>query len=493
MDSYQIQIERLKILMTSAATDGGTSDDTESEYMQLKQSLLKHEKFKKYAPKFVFTCGTLKEFRREMQAHSQHYADRRKLIKDEFAPLIQSLYEPEVIIKDSVIGNLNEISKVQKNIIDTVTRQNILDSYIVTKISWCGNMEQTNFLGRLFDLSKLPSNDSRYHTAEEDIYKHTVLNQDWEDEWIFNDKRFDLLKVQDDVFLSFLCLTIHPIVRDNAEQVITLHEIYNNNILKHGFEIVPNGNIAGKSIFVSKEIKHTNQAITIIPENEKKLALIIGCSNYIYVENLTNPVNDANAMGTALQALGFETIKVLNPTQKELKISIDDFGEKLHKYKTALFYFAGHGIQVKGMNYLIPTDANLKNEKMVEYDCVEANRVLSLMEDSKSLVNIVILDACRNNPFERSLGRGGGMRGLATMDAPKGSLIAYSTSPGKTASDGHGENGLYTEALLTQITIKHRTITSLFQDVRKEVIEKSNNEQVPWESTSLTSDFYFNP
>jgi hypothetical protein len=493
MDNYQIEAERLKNLMTSAATDLNIQEEHELEYTQLRRFLLNQVGFKEIAPKFVMTCGTLKEFKREMQAVSQKYAERRKHIKDEFYPLINSIYETKEQIAIPSVPAIKEVTKEQKNKIELSTRQNILDAFIVTKIKWYGNMEQKHFLGRLFNLSKLPSNDERYKTADEDIYKHTVLNDDWKDEWVFTDARFNLLHTQDSIFLDFLCFTIHPTVRDSDEQIVILQDIYNNNISANGFEIVQRGQIAGKPIFSPQEIIHAIPATPIITDNEKKLALVIGCSNYGHVETLANPTNDANAMGEVLHSLGFEVIKVLNPTQKELKISIDDFGEKLHKYKTGLFYFAGHGIQVKGLNYLIPVDANLKNERMVEYDCVETTRVLSLMEGSKSLVNVVILDACRNNPFERSWGRNMGLRGLATMDAPKGSLIAYSTSPGKTASDGHGENGLYTEALLTHIGRKQTTITSMFQNVRNDVIKKSNDEQVPWESTSLTSDFFFNP
>ena len=175
-----------------------------------------------------------------------------------------------------------------------------------------------------------------------------------------------------------------------------------------------------------------------------------------------------------------------------MKIEIDNFGTELEKYDIGLFYFAGHGVQVNGLNYLIPIDANLKNERTVEYDCIRVDRVLSHMEASKNKVNLVVLDACRNNPFERSWGRDLAQRGLAVMEAPKGSLIAYSTSPGKTASDGEGKNGLYTGVLVSEINSVNVSITQLFQKVRKSVIEKSKDEQMPWESTSLTADFYFN-
>ncbi len=385
------------------------------------------------------------------------------------------------------------LSFYMDNIIDLSSRRNILDAFLVAKLAWYGNLDQVNFLGRLFDLSKINSNDPRYKTADEDIHKHTIMNDDWPDEWVFTDSRFNLLHVQDQIFLDFLCLTIHPTVRDNPEQIVTLLEIYNNNLAKFGFEIIEGGQIAGKPIYTVHKISKNIAPIKAKSEKESRLALVVGCSDYHFTGNLSNPINDANSVDLKLKTLGFEVIKLSNPTQKDLKISIDEFGDKLRGYNVGLFYFAGHGVQVKGLNYLIPVDANLKTEKMVEYDCVEANRVLSYIEDSKCEVAIMILDACRDNPFERSWSRGIGLRGLTTMNAPKGSLIAYSTSPGKTASDGSGLNGLYTEALLRHIDQKSITITTMFQKVRTDVIAKSNNEQIPWETTSLTADYYFNP
>ncbi|MFZ3136184.1 MAG: caspase family protein [Thermodesulfovibrionales bacterium] len=378
------------------------------------------------------------------------------------------------------------------NKIELSTRRNILDGFIVTRISWYGNLEQANFLGRLFDLSKLPSTDHRYKTADEDIWKHTVANNDWTDEWVFTDRRFNFLHIEDKLFLEFLCQTIHPTVRDNQDQVVTLLEIYNNNLSKNGYELFQSGDIAGRPIYEAREIKAVAMAAAK-PHKETKLALVIGCSEYNYAGVLANPLNDANSIEEKLQSLGFDVLKILNPNQKELKKIIDDFGDTLKGYDVGLFYFAGHGVQVKGMNYLIPVDANLKTERMVEYDCVEASRVLGYMEDSKALVNIVILDACRDNPFERSWGRGVSLRGLTTMNAPSGSLIAYSTSPGKTASDGDGVNGLYTHSLIEHIGSKQVTIMTMFQNVRKDVMTKSKNEQIPWESTSLTADYFFNP
>jgi len=381
---------------------------------------------------------------------------------------------------------------INKNKIELSTRRNILDGFMVTQISWYGNLEQSNFLGRLFDLSKLPSTDTRYKSADEDIWKHTVANNDWPDEWVFTDRRFNFLHVDDKLFLEFLSLTIHPTVRDSQEQVVTLLEIYNNNLSKNGFELYQVGEIAGKPVFGAREIKAT-EAAPVKSQKQTRLALVIGCSEYIHASVLANPLNDANSIEQKLKNLGFDVMKVLNPSQKELKSSIDEFGDKLKNYDNGLFYFAGHGVQVKGLNFLIPIDANLKTERMVEYDCVEASRVLAYMEESKSQVNIVILDACRDNPFERSWGRGISQRGLTTMSAPSGSLIAYSTSPGKTASDGDGSNGLYTHSLLEHIGSKQVTVMTMFQKVRNDVMVKSNKEQIPWEATSLTADYFFNP
>lgn len=223
----------------------------------------------------------------------------------------------------------------------------------------------------------------------------------------------------------------------------------------------------------------------------KRLALIVGCSTYEYATKLRNPNNDAQGMKAALEALHFDVEVLLDPTLKELKMAIDNFGERLKGADTGLFFFAGHGVQVSGINYLIPKDANLQSEQMVEYDCINVGRVLAHMEAAATNVNILILDACRNNPFERSWTRSINTRGLAAMDAPKGSLIAYATAPGTVASDGEGENGLYTEALLNNIKTPNATLNQLFQEVRKAVMKKSNDTQVPWEATSLTADFYF--
>ena len=226
---------------------------------------------------------------------------------------------------------------------------------------------------------------------------------------------------------------------------------------------------------------------------EKRLALVIGNADYLNSNTLQNPLNDAKAIASALKDVGFTVLLYLNSDQKTMKKAVDEFGEKLMEYTVGLFYYAGHGMQVKGNNYLIPVDAILKVEQDVEYDCVDAGRLLGKMEAAGTSTNIVILDACRDNPFARSWsGRSAGQEtGLAFMNAPSGSIVAYATSPGKTASDGTGKNGLYTEAFLQYIKVPGLSLLEFFQNVRGAVEKKSNKTQTPWEMTSLKGNFYF--
>ncbi len=232
-------------------------------------------------------------------------------------------------------------------------------------------------------------------------------------------------------------------------------------------------------------------AFDLPASQEKLLALLIGNSNYIHGGSLDNPVNDVRAMKKALEGLGFTVMKYENCSQKTMKRAMDKFGRKLKGRDVGLFFYAGHGIQVNGHNYLLPVDAKLDSENDAEYDCVRADRVLAKMETAGSRINIVILDACRDNPFERSWRRGNKGTGLAFMSAPSGSLIAYSTAPGKTALDGRGRNSPYTSALLQHIGSPNITVLQMFQRVRSTVMDKSGNQQTPWESTSMRGDFYF--
>ncbi|MFT5914669.1 MAG: hypothetical protein ACJAWV_003265 [Flammeovirgaceae bacterium] len=233
------------------------------------------------------------------------------------------------------------------------------------------------------------------------------------------------------------------------------------------------------------------EVVNPVAKGEKRLALVIGNGTYSNAGTLKNPTNDARSMKIALEKLGFKVLKYENCSQTTMKKAIDDFGRQLVGYDVGLFFYAGHGLQVDGSNYLVPTDAVIQNEDEVEYDCVRADRIMAKMEGAETKTNLVVLDACRNNPFERSWNRSGGGKGLAFMNAPVGSLIAYATSPGNTASDGSGSNGLYTESLLSELDKPNVNIMEMFQKVRGKVIEKSGGSQVPWESTSLRGNFYF--
>ncbi|MEM7651675.1 MAG: caspase family protein [Pseudomonadota bacterium] len=230
-------------------------------------------------------------------------------------------------------------------------------------------------------------------------------------------------------------------------------------------------------------------------QDQGRVALIIGNSNYTD-SPLKNPVNDAQLMAATLTDIGFDVTVLVDLDQGEMKRAIRDFGVRLQLAGgVGLFYFAGHGMQVEGRNYLIPVNAPITHEDDVDIEAVDANYVLAQMSKAgnseREGVNIVILDACRNNPFERSFRSGAG--GLAFMDAPSGTLIGYATSPGKVAADGEGENGLYTGALVEAMRVPGQSVESVFKAVRSKVQKKSDGKQVPWESTSLTNDFSFIP
>jgi TolA-binding protein len=221
----------------------------------------------------------------------------------------------------------------------------------------------------------------------------------------------------------------------------------------------------------------------------KRTALVIGNGAYSSAPPLKNPPNDARDMAATLRALGFDVTSGINVNQREMKRLIREFGQKLKAGGSGLFYYAGHGVQSKGRNYLIPVDANIQSEAEVEDSGVDAALVLNFMDDAQNGLNIVILDACRNNPFSRSFRSASS--GLAQVDAPTGTLIAYATAPGRVASDGTGQNGLYTSELLKQMQEPGLTATEMFMRVRAEVMKQTGSKQVPWEASSLVGSFYF--
>lgn len=221
---------------------------------------------------------------------------------------------------------------------------------------------------------------------------------------------------------------------------------------------------------------------------DQRTALVIGNSRYLDAP-LRNPANDAADMATALKKLGFSVTLAIDADQRTMKEAIRLFGQSLQRSDVGLFYFAGHGIQYDGCNYLIPVKAQVGSEADVGYEAVDAGRVLAQMERAGNPLNIIILDACRNNPFARSFRSS--TRGLAKMDAPVGSILAYATAPGSIAVDGSGRNGLYTGYLLEYMAVPDLEIGRLFREVRKAVVRASGKKQIPWKSSSLMGDFYF--
>lgn len=221
-----------------------------------------------------------------------------------------------------------------------------------------------------------------------------------------------------------------------------------------------------------------------------KNALVVGNSAY-KDSPLKNAENDAHLISTTLRELGFTVIEVLNANKETMSKAIRDFGQLLaNSPGVGLFYYAGHGLQSNGANYIVPINAKVEEEFEIEFECVKADRALSVMEYYKNPFNIIILDACRNNPF-RGFSRSTD-NGLATpSNPPTGSIIAFATQPGKTASDGVGKNGLYTEELVKAMKIPNLPIEEAFKKVRINVAKASGQSQVPQEWSSLMGNFSF--
>lgn len=224
----------------------------------------------------------------------------------------------------------------------------------------------------------------------------------------------------------------------------------------------------------------------------ERLALVIGNGSYGNLGRLPNPVGDAELIAANLREAGFGVTLLTDVTQDAMKRAIVAFGRDLRRAgdgSTALFYFAGHGIQSKGVNYLLPVGTGIRDEADLGIEAVDAYWVLDQMESAGNTTNIVILDACRNNPFAQSFRSVG--RGLARMDAPPGSFISYATAPGAVAFDGNGRHSPFTAALARHILSPGLQIEQLFKRVRVDVLDETERRQTPWDSSSLTADFAF--
>ena len=263
----------------------------------------------------------------------------------------------------------------------------------------------------------------------------------------------------------------------------TLERTIKLDIGENNIKIIAENNI-GNTTSDNRTIIYSGSA------QEKRYALVIGNSDYSSAP-LRNPVNDAKAIAAELEDLGFEVMLFTNIDQSEMKRNIRSFGEKIAENSgVGLFYFAGHGMQLNGENYLVPVRAIIEKEQDVELESVNLQRVLGEMEYARNDMNIVILDACRNNPFSRNF-RSVVSNGLTNIKAPRGTIIGFATAPGNVAADGTGEHGLYTQELLKAIRIPGLKIEDVFKLIRINVYELSNEKQLPWENTSIFGDFYF--
>lgn len=247
---------------------------------------------------------------------------------------------------------------------------------------------------------------------------------------------------------------------------------------------------------INKISTQINSIAAQLPKIEpgKRIALVIGNANYQYALKLKNPINDAKLMSKELAELGFKVDTVLNGTKGKIRQAILNFKNNLAKDKTTtgLFYYAGHGIQdKKSHNYIVPIEAKTNDEDAIEDDCYDIERLITNLQEAKNELNIIILDACRNNPFARSF-RGDAGGGLAPRTPPKGMYIAYATEPGNVADDGKGENGLYTEALVKALREPRMKIEEVFKMTRQEVYKNSNENQRPWDRAFILGEFYFN-
>ncbi len=222
-----------------------------------------------------------------------------------------------------------------------------------------------------------------------------------------------------------------------------------------------------------------------ILEQEERVALVIGNNNYTSFSKLKNPINDAKAIKYILENKGFSVLYQENISKRQFKKSIKQFSNKLSKGGVGLFFYAGHGIQVEGQNYLIPANAKIEEKDDVEYEAISLNYITKKMKNAHNRLNIIILDACRNDPFSR-----GGNGGLAPVQNARGMFVAYATEAGGTAKDGKEKNGVFTKALINYID-KPLSIEEVFKKTREEVFKSTHGIQYPGVYNQIIGDFYF--
>ncbi len=222
-----------------------------------------------------------------------------------------------------------------------------------------------------------------------------------------------------------------------------------------------------------------------------RVALVIGNSSYRHVPPLKNPVNDAADLTAKLRELGFKVTHVVDADQAAMDRAVNAFVGKLHKDSAAFFHFSGHGLQVQQENFLVPVDFKLTDAASVRYDAVSASKLHDRMAATGSQLNILVLDACRNGGLGLTRSSGSG---LASMNAARGSFIAFATAPGRTAADNpNGRNGLFTGYLLEALSTPGLSLDEVFNEVRADTYAASEEEQLPWSSSSVIGQFFFIP
>jgi hypothetical protein len=226
-------------------------------------------------------------------------------------------------------------------------------------------------------------------------------------------------------------------------------------------------------------------------QDQSRVALVIGNGAYRTVGRLANPANDARAMAEILRRLRFDVVPLIDGDRAGMRQALIAFRSKLGADGVALLYYAGHGIQVRGKNYLIPVDADITSENDVPLTAMDLDFFQQEMQDAGVRLSLFVLDACRDNPFERRF-RSAGSRGLAAVDAARGTLIAFATAPGKTAADGAGEHGIYTGELLKVIVKPGLTLENVLKETAANVERVTNKRQTPWYNSSFHGEFVFN-
>ena len=251
---------------------------------------------------------------------------------------------------------------------------------------------------------------------------------------------------------------------------------------------------------------------SVVIASDSRFALVIGNSEYQYASPLKNPKNDSSDIAATLDALYFETMLLQNATKQQIETEVEKFLEKLKQEDgVGLFYYAGHGVQLQGDNYLVPVETQAGTDQQIKNQSFNIANLLSGMRKLKTATNIIILDACRDNPFKNIAKAGSrsaspinsrGLKnknipkldtGLSKLNAPPNTLIAFATAPGRVAQDGYGRNSPYTNQLIKSMQRSGLSVAQVFRQVRASVVSKTKGEQVPWESSSLIEDFYFKP